>query len=90
MVFMSIVFPTVTASVSAIHKENMGSILGILFAFSGIGGALGPWTVGVVSDWAGIEMGIASTLIFGLIAIAALMGLQVPRHFGPSTLSEES
>ena len=69
--FMSIVFPTVTASVSAIHRENMGSILGILFAFSGIGGAVGPWTVGVVSDWAGIEMGLASTIAFGLIAIAA-------------------
>ncbi len=70
--FMSIVFPTVTASVSAIHKQNMGSILGILFAFSGIGGAVGPWTVGVISDWAGIEIGLASTLAFGLIAIAAL------------------
>ena len=70
--FMSIVFPTVTASVSAIHKENIGSILGILFAFSGVGGALGPWTVGMVSDWAGIEIGLASTLAFGLIAIATL------------------
>lgn len=73
--FMSIVFPTVTASVSAIHKENMGSILGILFAFSGVGGAVGPWTVGIVSDWAGIEMGLASSLSFGLIAISALMCL---------------
>ncbi len=70
--FMSIVFPTVTASVSAIHQENMGSILGILFAFSGVGGAVGPWTVGVISDWAGIEMGFASTIGFGLLAIAAL------------------
>ena len=73
--FMSIVFPTVTASVSAIHKENIGSILGILFAFSGVGGAVGPWTVGIVSDWAGIEIGLASTLVFGLIAIAALAAL---------------
>ncbi len=79
---MSIVFPTVTASVSAIHKENMGSILGILFAFSGIGGAVGPWTVGVVSDWAGIEMGISSTIAFGLVAIAALIGLNIPRSLG--------
>lgn len=73
--FMSIVFPTVTASVSAIHKENVGSILGILFAFSGLGGAIGPWAVGIVSDMAGLQLGIASTLVFGLLAIAALAGL---------------
>ncbi len=77
--FMSIVFPTVTASVSAIHRESMGSILGILFAFSGAGGAIGPWTVGIVSDWAGIEIGIASTIAFGLFAIAALVGLKEKR-----------
>ncbi|MDX1925082.1 MAG: MFS transporter [Pirellulaceae bacterium] len=77
--FMSIVFPTVTASVSAIHKENMGSILGILFAFSGVGGAVGPWTVGIVSDRAGIELGIASTIAFGLLAIAALVLLSSSR-----------
>lgn len=73
--FMSIVFPTVTASVSATHQENIGSILGILFSFSGFGGAVGPWTVGVVSDWAGLELGIASTIAFGLISLAALAGL---------------
>ena len=78
--FMSIVFPTVTASVSAIHKENMGSILGILFAFSGVGGAVGPWTVGIVSDWADIEIGIATTIGFGLCAIAALIGLNAFRE----------
>jgi fucose permease len=75
--FMSIVFPTVTASVSAIHRENMGSILGILFAFSGVGGGVGPWMVGVVSDWAGIEIGFASATAFGVIAIAALARLNV-------------
>lgn len=73
--FMSIIFPTVTASVSAIHKDKVGSVLGILFAFSGVGGAMGPWTVGVVSDWAGIRMGFASTLGFGLVAIVALVCL---------------
>lgn len=87
--FMSIVFPTVTASVSAIHKENMGSILGILFAFSGVGGAVGPWTVGIVSDWAGIELGIASTLAFGLLAIAALVFLNSSRGRNTPAAIEE-
>lgn len=69
---MSIVFPTVTAVVSDIHQKNMGSLLGLLFVFSGLGGALGPWLIGVVSQWAGLQIGLASTVAFGLVALLAL------------------
>jgi MFS transporter, FHS family, glucose/mannose:H+ symporter len=70
--FMSIVFPTVTAAVSDIHKQNMGALLGLLFAFSGLGGAIGPWAIGQVSQWAGLESGIGVTVGFGLVALMAL------------------
>ena len=73
--FFSIVFPTVTAVVTDKHKENVGTALGILFTFGGIGGALGPWTVGVVSQWFGLKMGLCSTIGFCLVSLAALMVL---------------
>lgn len=60
----SIVFPTVTAAVSELHKENLGMVLGVLFAFAGIGGMLGAWAVGVSSDWLGIHLGFGTILIF--------------------------
>jgi FHS family glucose/mannose:H+ symporter-like MFS transporter len=70
--FFSIVFPSVTAAVSGLHKANVGSILGILFTFAGLGGALGPWVIGLVSDWQGLKIGMASTLGFCLLSFIAL------------------
>ncbi|MEO8271386.1 MAG: MFS transporter [Aureliella sp.] len=70
--FMSIVFPTVTAAVAAAHPSNVGSIFGILFTFGGIGGALGPWTIGLVSQAFGLRWGLASTIAFCVIALIAL------------------
>jgi MFS transporter, FHS family, glucose/mannose:H+ symporter len=74
--FMSIVFPTVTAAVTKLHVAKTGTILGILFAFGGLGGALGPWTVGFVSDLAGLKIGLASSLAFSVIALGALLSLK--------------
>jgi MFS transporter, FHS family, glucose/mannose:H+ symporter len=74
--FMSIVFPTVTAAVTKLHVAKTGTILGILFAFGGLGGALGPWTVGFVSDLAGLKIGLASSLAFSVIALGALRSLK--------------
>ena len=69
---MSIVFPTVTAAVSCIHQQSIGSLLGLLFVFAGLGGALGPWIVGVISQWAGLQTGMASLVAFGAVALLAL------------------
>jgi len=74
--FMSIVFPTVTAAVTKLHVGKTGTILGILFAFGGMGGAFGPWTVGFVSDMAGLKIGLASSLAFSVIALGALLSLK--------------
>jgi FHS family glucose/mannose:H+ symporter-like MFS transporter len=74
--FMSIVFPTVTAAVTKLHVAKTGTILGILFAFGGVGGAFGPWTVGFVSDLAGPKIGLASSLAFSIIALGALFCLK--------------
>lgn len=70
---MSIVFPTVTASVSRLHTTNSGKIIGLLFAFSGLGGAFGPWIVGLISQAYGLQIGLCTTILFDLLAITALV-----------------
>ena len=62
--FFSIIFSTITAAVSDLHQENQGTILGLLFTFAGIGGMLGPWAVGLLSDWFGMQLGFGSVLVF--------------------------
>ena len=54
-----------------LHQANIGSIMGILFTFGGIGGALGPWTVGMVSDQLGLQFGMASTIGYCMVALCA-------------------
>jgi fucose permease len=61
--FFSIIFPTLTAAASDRATENVGTLMGLLFAFCGVGGALGPWLVGVVSNAAGIQAGFAVNLL---------------------------
>ncbi|MCX6069039.1 MAG: MFS transporter [Chloroflexi bacterium] len=70
--FLSIIFPTITAAASDAHKANVNTILGLLFTFAGLGGILGPWLVGIVSDLGGIQIGLGMNIVFGfLTAIAA-------------------
>jgi MFS transporter, FHS family, glucose/mannose:H+ symporter len=78
--FLSIIFPTITAAVSDAHKENINTILGLLFTFAGLGGVVGPWLIGIASDLGGIKFGFSLNLAFGLLtATAALVLLQLRR-----------
>jgi len=74
--FFSIMFPTATASVSALQVANMGAILGVLFTFGGLGGALGPWLIGVAADAVGLELAFALTLLFCVLMLGALLMLR--------------
>jgi MFS transporter, FHS family, glucose/mannose:H+ symporter len=71
--FYSIIFPTLTAAGTDRVTENVGTVMGLLFAFCGLGGAFGPWLIGVVSSLAGIQAGFAVNLftsaavIFGVL-----------------------
>ena len=73
--FFSILFPTTTAAVSALHVENLGAILGVLFAFGGLGGALGPWFIGAAGDLVGIELGFALNLVYCVLMLVTLLVL---------------
>ena len=75
--FYSIVFPTIAAAVSEIHKENVATIFGLLFAFGGIGGMFGPWAIGAVSNRFDIQIGFGLPIIYCIVVMAALAILYV-------------
>lgn len=68
--FLSIIFPTITAAASEGHQKNLNTILGLLFTFAGFGGLLGPWLVGLTSDFAGLKFGFGLNVLFGLLTAA--------------------
>lgn len=68
----SIMFPTLTATVSELHRENIGAILGLLFTFAGLGGMLGPWLIGVLSDWMTINLGFGIITLFCVLVCLTL------------------
>ncbi|MFZ1769318.1 MAG: hypothetical protein WAU00_08985, partial [Caldilinea sp.] len=61
---------------SALQVANMGAILGVLFTFGGLGGALGPWLIGVAADAVGLELAFALTLLFCVLMLGALLMLR--------------
>jgi fucose permease len=77
--FFSIIFPTITAAVSDLHVDNVGTILGLLFTCGGVGGMLGPWLIGIFSDWLGIQTGFGLIAVF-LLALSATFGLLIARR----------
>ena len=86
--FLSIIFPTLTAVVSDLHEENIGTVLGFLFTFGGLGGMLGPWLVGVLSDRLGIQYGFGVNLVFGLLMTIFLFVLMTSIRLPVKTQSE--
>ena len=77
--FFSIIFPTATAAVSDLHRENLGTILGLLFTFAGVGGMFGPWFVGIISDWLGIQLGFGMILIY-CMSMSLIFGLLIVKQ----------
>ncbi len=70
--FFSIIFPTITAVVSDVNPQKTNTILGLLFAAGGVGGALGPWAIGLASNGLGIQMGFALVAVYCLLVIGAM------------------
>ncbi len=86
--FLSVIFPNITAAVSDAHKENVNTILGVLFTFAGLGGVLGPWLVGLASDWGGLKFGFSLNLFFGLLtATVAFTLLQLRKKKALNSLA---
>jgi FHS family glucose/mannose:H+ symporter-like MFS transporter len=73
--FFSIIFPTLTAATSDRVTENVGTLMGLLFAFAGLGGALGPWLIGQVSSLAGIQAGFTVNLATSAAMVGGVLML---------------
>lgn len=71
--FFSIIFPTLTASVSDSEYENINTILGVLFTFSGLGGMLGPWLVAWSSDRFGLQTGFSAAFLLSLLTFLFIL-----------------
>ncbi len=80
--FFSIIFPTITAVVSDVNREKTNTILGLLFAAGGVGGALGPWAIGVVSNGVGIGWGFALCAVYCALVIGAVLALNATKMPG--------
>lgn len=70
--FFSIVFPTITALVASSLSFGRGTIMGILFTFGGIGGALGPWSIGQLAETTDLKSALAVTIAFALGSLVTL------------------
>jgi fucose permease len=79
--FFSIIFPTLTAAVSDAERENTNTILGVLFTFSGLGGALGPWLVAWSSELFGLKVGFTTIILLSTLTFLFIFILyQRSRH----------
>ena len=83
--FLSFIFPTITAAVSDAYTENINTTLGVLFTFAGIGGLLGPWLIGWASDVLGLETGFAVNLILAGLLTSSVIVLIKGRNDGTKT-----
>ena len=73
--FLSIIFPTITAAVSDTHTENTNTILGVLYTFAGLGGAIGPFFVAWGSDLFGLQTGFSLNIVFMMILLVSVATL---------------
>lgn len=68
----SIIFPTSTTVITEISPECSGTMLGAFYACGGLGGMLGPWLVGRVSDVAGLKAGMSVNILFCTVIVVSL------------------
>jgi fucose permease len=79
-IFLSIIFPTITAAVTDEIHDNHGTVLGALFTFAGLGGMLGPWLVAWVSDLFGLQIGFFLIPFFTAIMIPIFIFIMRGQH----------
>lgn len=83
--FFSIIFPTITASVSDSEHENINTILGMLFTFSGLGGVIGPWIMAWGSELFGLQVGFAILILLSALSSVFIFILYERNQHGKSS-----
>lgn len=79
--FFSIIFPTLTASVSDTESKNVNTVLGVLFTFSGMGGMIGPWLMAWSSDLFGLQTGYASAILLTALTFLFILILNTGNRY---------
>lgn len=72
----SIIFPTATAVVTGYSSGSSGTLLGLFFAFGGLGGMTGPWLTGIMNDLLGLKWGMSVNIIFCAVIMITLIILR--------------
>lgn len=71
--FYSAMYPTTIANASSII-ENSGTATGIMLSFGGLGGAVLPYLIGIISKKSSISAGMNTIIIYGaLLAIFTIV-----------------
>ena len=73
-VFMSVIYPTLNSKgISCFPKSEHGAIAGVLLFFTCLGAALGPLSMGVVSDmFGGLQAGFILATVFAALLFLGL------------------
>lgn len=74
---LSVLFPTASAVASRL-TNRVGSVMGIIYVASGLGGALGGYIVGQVSGAYGLSTGF--NVIIALVAVVTMLSLVIARQ----------
>jgi fucose permease len=80
--FMSVIYPTINSKgISCFPKANHGAVAGILLFFTAAGAALGPLSMGVVSDLFGSnpKIGFMLATIFAFLLFISALYNQVSK-----------
>lgn len=73
-ILLAPIFPTTIALFTELTTENIETKMGILFSFVGIGGMLGPWSIGFFSEY--YKIGYSFTillLIYSLVILSLII-----------------
>lgn len=74
--FFSIIFPTATADAARRSDAPRSAVFSVLFFFAGLGGMLGPYLVGIASDFLTIRGGFILNLLFIALLLPPLLMLK--------------
>lgn len=67
--FLSIIFPTTTAAASDEMRGSKDVQFALFFTLAGLGGIIGSWAIGVISDYIGLQIGFGFLILMVLIIV---------------------
>lgn len=78
--FFSGIYPTVMAQAGSVFPQYSGTVSGVLTASGGLGGMLLPLGMGLVSDYAGLRVGLfvslVATIVMFVVAVVSFQYLK--------------